>query len=281
MIVKGCIFDLGGTIVDRYSFTPLLCLQRAFKGQRINIPLSMIRKDMGLSKEDHIHKLLEEKEVQKQWINKYRQRPTKADRLSLFSDFQFMQEREIKLNMKVLPHTAKCISRLKKDNIVTGVTTGFDSEQMDRIKWLLESENIFLDSYVSSTCLDKPARPEPHMIFENMKRLNLDDPRRIIKIDDTVSGIQEGLNAGCWTVAVCRWSSNMNVDSVKDMDILDNFNADNNYTENYYQLRERINKCRQIMASSGAHYVINTLYELQNVIDDINDIRTPIPKNLN
>ena len=61
MIVKGCIFDLGGTIVDRYSFTPLLCLQRAFKGQRINIPLSMIRKDMGLSKEDHIHKLLEEK----------------------------------------------------------------------------------------------------------------------------------------------------------------------------------------------------------------------------
>tara|TARA_B100001115_G_C15672837_1_gene324991 strand:- start:318 stop:671 length:354 start_codon:yes stop_codon:yes gene_type:complete len=117
------------------------------------------------------------------------------------------------------------------------------------------------------------------MIFENMKRLNLDDPRRIIKIDDTVSGIQEGLNAGCWTVAVCRWSSNMNVDSVKDMDILDNFNADNNYTENYYQLRERINKCRQIMASSGAHYVINTLYELQNVIDDINDIRTPIPKN--
>ena len=57
--------------------------------------------------------------------------------------------------------------------------------------------------------------------------------------------------------------------------------ADNNYTENYYHLKERINKCRQIMASSGAHYVINTLYELQNVIDDINDIRTPIPKNLN
>jgi len=280
MIVKACIFDLGGTIVDRYSFTPLLCLQRAFNGQRINIPLSMIRKDMGLSKEDHIHKLLEEKDIQKKWIHKYRQRPTKEDRLSLFSDFKTLQERETKLNMKVLPHTAKCISRLKKDNIVTGVTTGFDSEQMERIRWLLESENIFLDSYVSSTCLDKPARPGPHMIFENMDRLNLDDPRRIIKIDDTVSGIQEGLNAGCWTVAVCRWSSNMNVDSVKDMDILDNFNADNNYTENYYHLKERINKCRQIMASSGAHYVINTLTELPNVIDDINDMRTPIPKNL-
>ena len=94
MIVKACIFDLGGTIVDRYSFTPLLCLQRAFKGQKINVPGSMIRKDMGLSKEDHIHKLLEEKHIQKHWLDKYRQKPTKEDRLGLFSDFKILQERE-------------------------------------------------------------------------------------------------------------------------------------------------------------------------------------------
>ena len=112
MIVKACIFDLGGTIVDRYSFTPLLCIQRAFKGNRINVPGSMIRKDMGLSKEDHINKLFEEKNIQKQWLHKYHQRPTKEDKLSLLSNFKILQERETKLNMKVLPHTAKCISKL-------------------------------------------------------------------------------------------------------------------------------------------------------------------------
>jgi phosphonoacetaldehyde hydrolase len=268
---------LGGTIVDRYSFTPLLCIQRAFKGNRINVTGSMIRKDMGLSKEDHINKLFEDKNIQKQWDHKYHQRPTKGDKLGLLSDFKVLLERETKLNMKVLPHTAKCISKLRKDNIVTGVTTGFDLEQMERIKWLLESENIFLDSYVSSTCLNKPGRPEPHMIFENMARLKIDDPRRLIKIDDTVSGIQEGLNADCWTVAVSRWSSNMNVNSKEEIDQLENLGNNNNY----YQLRDRINKSRKILESSGAHYVINTLAELPSIIDDINDMRTPIPKNLN
>lgn len=277
MIVKACIFDLGGTIVDRYSFTPLLCLQRAFKGKKINVPGSIIRKDMGLNKLDHINRLFQDEDIQGQWIHKHQQRPSPGDKLGLFSDFKILQERETKLNMKVLPHTAKCISKLRKDNIVTGVTTGFDSEQMDRIKWLLEFENIFLDSYVSSNCLNKPSRPEPFMIFENMNRLNLDDPRRIIKIDDTVSGIQEGLNAGCWTVAVSRWSSNMNIDTKEEMEQLDNLGNNNNY----YQLRDRINKCRQILAVSGAHYVINTLEELPNVIDDINDMRTPILKSSN
>lgn len=274
MIVKGCVFDLGGTIVDRYSFTPLLCLQRAFKGKKINVTGSIIRKDMGLSKLDHINRLFQDEDIQRQWIQYYQQRPSPGDKLSLFADFNILQERETKLNMKIIPHTAKCIRRLKQDNIVTGVTTGFDMEQTERVKWLLESENIFLDSYVSSTCLDKPSRPEPFMIFENMARLNIDDPRRLIKIDDTVSGIQEGLNAGCWTVAVSRWSSNMNVDSTEEMDQLDNLGTNNNY----YQLKERINKCRQILAASGAHYVINTLAELHNVIDDINDMRTPILK---
>ena len=281
MIIKSCIFDLGGTIVDRYSFTPLICLHRAFKGKKINVPIELIRKDMGLSKEEHIDNLLKDKEIQRQWIHKYRVRPSSDDTQNLFRDFKIMQERETKLNMEVLPHTAKCIQNLRKHNISIGTTTGFDKEQMERIKYLLESQNMFLDSYVSSTCLNKPGRPEPFMIHENMKRLKLDDPRRIIKIDDTISGIQEGLNAGCWTVAVCRWSSNMNMNSFKEMDKLNNFNSDNDYSYNYYQLRNKINKCRQIMASSGAHYVINTLYELNNVIDDINDMRTPIPKNLN
>ena len=29
-MIRACIFDLGGTTVDRYSFTPLLCTNRLF-----------------------------------------------------------------------------------------------------------------------------------------------------------------------------------------------------------------------------------------------------------
>ena len=37
MKIKACIFDLGGTIVDRYSITPLKSLIETFKTQNINI----------------------------------------------------------------------------------------------------------------------------------------------------------------------------------------------------------------------------------------------------
>ena len=60
----------------------------------------------------------------------------------------------------------------------------------------MNENKIYIESFVSSTCLDKPARPEPFMIQENMKRLNLENPKRILKVDDTHIGIEEGKNAG-------------------------------------------------------------------------------------
>ncbi len=53
--------------------------------------------------------------------------------------------------MKIIPQTKKCIQYLQDNDILTGVTTGFDYEQTMRVKSLLETYNVYLDSYVSST----------------------------------------------------------------------------------------------------------------------------------
>ena len=111
----------------------------------------------------------------------------------------------------ILPETKQCMAYLDFNYIKTGCTTGFNKENMDIIKRKLERNSIFLDSYVSSTCLDTQSRPYPYMIQENMNRLNIRNPRSVIKIDDTAIGIQEGQNAYCWTVGVDRWSSNMKI----------------------------------------------------------------------
>ena len=150
------------------------------------------------------------------------------------------------------------------------------------IQSILESNNIHIDHYVSSTCLDKPSRPSPHMIYEIMRELKLDDPRRIIKVDDTTTGIQEGLNAGCITVGVARWSVNMNVNDYEESLLTDKVITDslNNYSDNYYLFRKKIRNSRQILENSGAHYVINNLVELESIIEDINNTSTPLPINL-
>ena len=115
-----------------------------------------------------------------------------------------------------------------------------------------------------------------------MANLNIDDPKRIIKIDDTVAGIQEGLNAGCLTVAVARWSIHMGVDKYEDMMRLDNVIMDgsNNYSLNYHNQKEKLKKSKEILKSSGAHYVIDTLEELPGIIEHINRMDEPNPYKL-
>ena len=40
-------------------------------------------------------------------------------------------------------------------------------------------------------------------------------PKSVIKVDDTVSGIEEGINAGCWTVGVYKYGNYVNLSSLK------------------------------------------------------------------
>lgn len=281
-MIKACIFDLGGTIVDRYSITPLLAFRRAFRNRGVDLCPSLVRKDMGLNKMDHINKIFEDINIRDQWFSRNLESIDDRVKKDIFKEFSIIQKNETIERMKVIPQTKKCVRYLQENGILTGVTTGFDYEQTMRVKSLLETYNIYLDSYVSSTCLEKPGRPEPYMIHKNMANLNLDDPKRIIKIDDTVAGIQEGLNAGCLTVAVARWSVHMGIDNYEDMMRSDNVIMDgsNNYSLNYHNQKEKLKKSKEILKSSGAHYVIDTLEELPGIIQHINRMDEPNPYKL-
>lgn len=279
MLIRACIFDLGGTIVDRYSLTPLIAFRKAFTNRGIDLCPSLIRKDMGLNKMDHINKIFESEDIQKQWFARNLETIDDRVKIDIFKEFSIIQKNETIERMKIIPQTRKCIRYLQDNNILTGVTTGFDYGQTMRVKSLLETYNVHLDSYVSSTCLDLPSRPEPYMIHKNMDNLNINNPKKIIKIDDTVSGIKEGLNSGCLTVAVARWSVNMGVDTYEEMMRLDNVIMDgsNNYSLNYHRQKERLKESREILKKSGAHYVIDTLEELPGIIEHINRMDEPSP----
>ncbi len=42
------------------------------------------------------------------------------------------------------------------------------------------------------------------MCFENARRLGVYPMEAIVKVDDTIVGIEAGLNAGMWTVGISR-----------------------------------------------------------------------------
>ena len=259
-MIRACIFDLGGTIVDKYSLTPFLTLKKIFANKKIHVNNNLIFKDMGIDKRDHIFKIISHKNISKQWsIINDDEYPDEFDIHNLFKEYNAIQSDYCKNFMTILPEVPNCIEYLKCNNILIGSTTGFNRENMKIIKKKLEFHNLGLNSYVSSTCSNKPSRPYPYMIEENMNQLNIRDPRSIIKIDDTAIGIQEGQNANCWTVGVARWSINMNIYTIDDA-----------YSLELHELQDNLKRSRKRLVESGADYVIDTLDELPNVIRDIN-----------
>ena len=48
------------------------------------------------------------------------------------------------------------------------------------------------------------ARPYPYMVWLNAMKLGISPIEAIVKVDDTVDGVREGLHAGCWTVGLAK-----------------------------------------------------------------------------
>ena len=259
-MIRACIFDLGGTIVDKYSLSPFLSLKSAFKRHNILIPNALIFKDMGKHKLDHINDILLNDYVSLCWEKNYGKKPCDKSSNKVFSTFNDIQL-EASKNIDIIPETNSAIKYLRSNRIRTACTTGFNFENMMQVQHRLNKNGIYLDSYVSSTCLGKPSRPDPSMIYKNMMNLNIVNSRQVLKIDDTVVGIEEGKNAGCWTLGVAKWSTNMKVKSIEEaISITDE------------EISDRLLESYDILTNSGADFVIDDLNELPNIINMINNI---------
>jgi len=261
-MIRACIFDLGGTIVDKYSLSPFISFKQAFNQKKIMINNHLIYKDMGMEKKEHIKLILQNKKVSEKWNNLYNDYPSFKDVSELYQLFNQNQEINCK-NIDILPETPKCINYLQMNTIKTGTTTGFSKENAFHIKNLLESNDIQLDSYVSSTCLSNHngeffTRPNPGMIFQNLVNMNIDNSSNVIKVDDTNVGIEEGKNAGCITVGVARWSTYMKV-LPKDVSTITD-----------EEVNERLKESRKFLNQSNPDYIIDTLDELPIIIRQIN-----------
>lgn len=258
-MIKLCIFDLGGTIVDKFSLSPFFSLKNAFKNKGINIHNSLIFKDMGKNKLDHINLILNDKYVSRLWFQKYGKYPNHSDSQILFEDFNKLQLNDGLKKIRILPETKHCFDLLSENNILTGATTGFNREITMQIEHILKDRNIHINKYVSSTCLEK-SRPFPNMINHIMNELNINNPNSVIKIDDTEIGIKEGINAGCTTVGVAKWSINMKMRTYEEPYIL---------SEEEYN--ERLKNSRFALIQAGADHVIDSLDELYPLIHKINN----------
>ncbi len=93
-------------------------------------------------------------------------------------------------------------------------------------------------------------RPYPHMVLRNILELDVSPVQSVVKVDDTLTGIEEGLNAGCWAVGLAISGNEVGVQ-------LDEWEA---FPDDIRQKhRDRI---YPTMYQRGAHYVVDSIADL-------------------
>jgi len=248
--VQAVIFDWAGTMIDFGSCAPANVFVEAFHRHGIEISIEDARAPMGLPKWDHIKAVLALPHIAE------RGPFTDADVDRIYETFLPIQTGIITRHDQPIDGVPELLARLRDRGIKIGSTTGYPRVAMDALIPAAAAKGIAPAHVVAADDLER-GRPAPLMIWDNLVKLDIAEAASVIKVDDTKPGIDEGLAAGCWTVALAGTGNEV---AMRQAD-WDGLSA---------QDREgRLAQARAVMAQSGAHYVIDSAAGLDAVIDDI------------
>lgn len=257
--VQAVILDWSGTTADAYVVAPAVVFVEVFKRQKVEISMLEARGPMGLRKDLHIKALTEVDEIKERWKKIHGKYPEQSDVDRMFADFVPLQLDCLRKYTTLLPGVAEVTQRLQKQGIKIGSTTGFVRSMVDILEEDAAKQGYKPDASVAGDEVTNGARPSPHMVYKNLDMLNITPIQSVVKVDDTASGVGEAVNAGCWGIGVTRYSNYMNVDTPEDGKKL---------SED--EIKKRVAKTKDILEKAGAHYILESIADIEPVIEDIN-----------
>ncbi len=255
--LQAVIFDWAGTTVDYGCFAPTGVFIEVFSQKGIEITMDEARGPMGMHKRDHIRQITKYPRVASEWKIKYGHFCTDEEIEEMFSNFIPLQLAVIEEHSTIIPELPGALEVIRSMDMKIGSTTGYNNEMMEILTASAAKQGYVADSVVCAT--DVPAgRPAPWMAFKNAETLGIFQMQAFVKIGDTISDIEEGINAGMWSVGVVDSSNEMGL-TLNEINMLDK--AD---------LEKRRKKVREDYLEAGADYVIDSLAELKALIEKIN-----------
>jgi phosphonoacetaldehyde hydrolase len=256
MKLRAVVLDWAGTLVDFGSRAPVAALQCVFASAGVPVTVAEVRQSMGLAKKTHIRSILEIPRLRDAWTTKYGAAPAEADVERLYAEFIPGQIRDLANHSQLIPGVAEAIARMRARGLKIGTTTGYNRAMLDYLLERAAAQGFVPDSAV---CPDDvgAGRPLPWMCFLTAMRLEAYPLAAFVKIGDTPADIEEGLNAGMWTIGVTRTGNEAGVTedewarlSAEDCELL-------------------LNGARQRLEQAGAHYTSPSVAECDTILDAI------------
>lgn len=254
--LNALVLDWAGTTVDFGSLAPARTLHRLFAHADIQLTDAEVRRDMGLPKKEHIRQLLSMPRISDAWLALHGRRPTPDDVEDAYRQFVPLQIACLAELSRLIPGVLGSVQRFRERGLKIGSTTGYSRAMLDVLL-----ENSAKAGYKPDCSLSPEdvgaGRPKPFMIYETAVQLRVYPLASMAKIGDTPADIHEGLNAGVWSIGVAGTGNGIGLS-------FDEFQAlppD--------ERGARVEKARRELEQAGAHYVVDSLAELDPVLDDI------------
>ena len=250
--IRAVIFDWAGTAVDFGSIAPVTALATVFADACVPVSISEIRRPMGLEKRRHLMAILADEAVVARWRAVHGGEPDDDDISALYDAFQTRLLEILPQHAHPIPGLLETVTKLRAANIRIGSNSGYSRRMIDALAPSAAAHGFAPDCIVAA---DEVAfgRPAPDLSNKCLQILGLEDAAAI-KVDDTRPGIDEGRNAGLWTVAVAITGNEIGL-SLEEWSALD--------VAKRVSLRQT---ARERARGFGADFVIDTVAELGEAV---------------
>ncbi len=245
--IKAVIFDWAGTTIDYGCMAPVQGFIDGFREIGYEITKEMARKPMGLPKLEHTKAIaaMLHNSISEEQINK------------AYETFESTLFENLEHHCDVKSGVLETVERLRQSGIKIGSTTGYTSRMMEIVLPIAAKQGYSPDFCIEPDKAGR-GRPYPNMIWHNLMQFNIADPKEAVKVGDTVADIEEGKQAGCFTVGVIMGSSELGLTEDEVMRLTER------------ELEQRKSAVRATFYKAGADYIIDSITELVGVINDIN-----------
>jgi len=256
--IEAVLLDWAGTTLDFGCMAPAVVFVEVYKRKKVPITVEEARAPMGAHKRVHIQRISELDSVRRRWQETHGRPPNDDDVSAMFAEFVPLQLECLSKYSALIPGTLEAIAALRARGIKIGSTTGYLTEMMKINQADAKRQGYVPDATVCAA--DVPAgRPYPYMCLQNVIKLGVSAVQACVKIDDTVPGVEEGLNAGMWTIGLAVSGNEVGM-------MLDEWRA-------LPAAEQKIKRERAYtrMAQCGANYVVDTIADIMPCIEDIQE----------
>ncbi len=243
------IFDWAGTMVDFGCRAPVAALIAAFAGRGLDLDEATVRADMGKAKADHVRALLAKPQVAIAWTRARGAASTEADVAALMADLEPLMRDAAAAASTLIPGAAATVAELRRLGIKVASSTGYTRQMMGPVMTRAAEQGYAPDHLVCSG--ETPAgRPSPLMIYKTCAELGVWPLSRAVKVDDSEAGVEEGRNAGCFSVGLAASGNGLGL----SLEAFEALSAG--------EREARLEPVRASLRAAGADLVIDTVAEL-------------------